>query len=111
MQVLRGARSEIRLDFKRANATAASDEGREHCHVIARPGPDVHDAFSGAGRAGSQAPGMQRRLPIVDAAVRGKTDKDVLVQQPGIVRDRAQVLRAYEYGPGSRPDIVFAYHS
>jgi len=60
--------------------------------VIARAGSDMHHVFADRGQGPMDEMGVQRRLPVVDAALGHERDQIVGIEIDGVVVGRRHIV-------------------
>jgi hypothetical protein len=92
------------LDFISNNRPGRAGKPRQHCAVIAGPGPYVKDLLAGLDVECRKTEGVKKWLPIVDPAFRRDSDDNVLVQERGIVGRSLNVIAPGKDFPRPRTD-------
>ncbi len=98
-QVVRGAPGEPGIVFDCRHPAVSSGEMREDRGVIAETEADMDDVLAGLRRGRRDHPDVQRRLPVVEVALRQDRHDHVVIEIDRIAGRRRHIARGVPGGP------------
>src|SRR6516165_2463218 len=110
-EIRRKAHGEAAIEFDRRDPAALAHDVREDRRVVADPRADVHDVLARLRRRRRNQHRVQRRLAVVQVALRYDADQRVLIEIDRIVARRRYITaRPARHQPRPRPQERLAAH-